>query len=153
MNSVIYLRGIKYVHMNSILEFMYLGTTTINTSNIEEFYYVAKDLEMVEICKNLLNSHGFLSANSTNDTKEEAIQDSLSQELEFGKDQDINTVDEMTKNSEEEQLQQQPLENFNENIVMNSSLNKDQDDTKSLEVQDNMYHCEQCDLKTRHKTT
>jgi len=43
-NSVIYLRGIQYQEMESILEFMYLGVATIYQERLNEFFNVAKNL-------------------------------------------------------------------------------------------------------------
>merc|ERR1712126_464412 len=51
-NSVIYLRGIQHEEMQSILEFMYLGETTISQERMKEFINVAKHLEIKEISKN-----------------------------------------------------------------------------------------------------
>ena len=48
-SAVIYLRGIKCQEMESILEFMYLGSTTFCQDSIEEFLDVAKNLEIKEI--------------------------------------------------------------------------------------------------------
>ena len=48
-NSVIYLRGIQYQEVESILEFMYLGVATFHQERINEFLNVAKNLEIKEI--------------------------------------------------------------------------------------------------------
>ena len=60
-NSLIFLRGIKYIHLKSILEYIYLGATTIQNDSMKEFYDVAKDLELVEIYTNLVNQNEFIS--------------------------------------------------------------------------------------------
>ena len=51
-NSVIYLRGIQYQEMKSILEFMYLGLATFDRNRIDEFMKVAKNLEIKVISEN-----------------------------------------------------------------------------------------------------
>ena len=52
-NSVIYLRGIQYQEMESILEFMYLGVATFYQERLNEFLNVAKNLEIKEISKDV----------------------------------------------------------------------------------------------------
>ena len=51
-NSVIYLGGIQYQEMKSILEFMYLGLATFDRNRIDEFMKVAKNLEIKVISEN-----------------------------------------------------------------------------------------------------
>ena len=48
--SSIYLRGINHQEMKSILNFMYLGETTVNIDKIEDFMNVSKSLEIKELC-------------------------------------------------------------------------------------------------------
>ena len=48
-NSVIYLRGIQHQEMESILEFMYMGVATLLQERMNEFFSVAKSLEIKEI--------------------------------------------------------------------------------------------------------
>ena len=48
-NSVIFLRGIQYHEMESILDYMYLGETTIFQDRMNEFLNVAKSLDIKEI--------------------------------------------------------------------------------------------------------
>ena len=45
-NSVIYLRGIQKQEMESIVEFMYLGQATLSSERMDEFFHVAKILEI-----------------------------------------------------------------------------------------------------------
>ena len=49
----IYLRGIQVEEMKSILEFIYLGETSIQQSRLEEMSKVAKNLELHEISKTM----------------------------------------------------------------------------------------------------
>ena len=52
-NSVIYLKGIQYQEMESILEFMYLGVATFHQERMNEFLNVAISLEIKEISRNV----------------------------------------------------------------------------------------------------
>ena len=52
-SPLIYLRGIQHEEIQSILEFVYLGETTICQSRIEEFLKVATSLEIKEINGNM----------------------------------------------------------------------------------------------------
>jgi len=48
-NAFIYLRGINSAEMNLLLEYMYLGETTFEQENVENFLQVANDLKIKEI--------------------------------------------------------------------------------------------------------
>ena len=49
-NQIMYLRGIEFPEMESIMQFMYLGEATFSKERIDEFLAVAKSLEIKEIC-------------------------------------------------------------------------------------------------------
>ena len=48
-HPIIYLRGIKLSDLESILEFIYLGEVSVQEESIDEFYSVAKNLEIKEL--------------------------------------------------------------------------------------------------------
>ena len=49
-NPIVYLRGIQFSEMESILQFIYLGEATFYKERMDEFLAVAKSLEIKEIC-------------------------------------------------------------------------------------------------------
>merc|ERR1739838_187135 len=49
-NQIMYLRGIQYPEMESIMQFMYLGEATFYEERMDEFLAVAKSLEIKELC-------------------------------------------------------------------------------------------------------
>ena len=55
VNSVIFLHGIKSVEMEAILQFIYLGQTTIFQERVEEFVNTARSLEIKEISNHVDN--------------------------------------------------------------------------------------------------
>ena len=65
-SSVIYLKGIQFKEMNSILEFMYSGKTEIKNNGIEKLYDVARNLEVIEICK-------FIETINNHETKDDSV--------------------------------------------------------------------------------
>ena len=50
-HPLIYLRGIKQPALTAILDFMYFGETQISDNFVNTFFYVARDLEVKEIGK------------------------------------------------------------------------------------------------------
>ena len=54
LNMSIYLRGIHHEELESILQFIYLGETTFFHARMKEFLDVAKDLDIREIVKNVV---------------------------------------------------------------------------------------------------
>jgi len=55
LNSSIYLRGIHHEELESILQFIYLGEATFYHERMNEFLNVAKDLDIKEIGKNVVD--------------------------------------------------------------------------------------------------
>ena len=48
--QIIYLRGINFSELESIMQFMYLGEATLYEERMKEFLSVAKSLEIKELC-------------------------------------------------------------------------------------------------------
>ena len=55
LNTSIYLRGIHHEEIESILQFIYLGEATFYHERMNEFLNVAKNLDIKEIGKNVIN--------------------------------------------------------------------------------------------------
>ena len=53
VHPLIYLRGIKYSEMESIMQFIYSGEATINQERTNDFIFVANSLEITELSKSL----------------------------------------------------------------------------------------------------
>ena len=51
LNQIIYLKGIYFSEMESIVQFIYLGEATVNRERMDEFLAVANSLEIKELCK------------------------------------------------------------------------------------------------------
>ena len=49
-NQIMYLRGIQYPEMESIMQFIYLGEATFYEERMDEFLAVANSLEIKELC-------------------------------------------------------------------------------------------------------
>ena len=49
-NQIIYLRGIQYSEMESIMQFIYLGEATFYEERMDEFLAVARLLEIKALC-------------------------------------------------------------------------------------------------------
>ena len=50
VNPIMYLRGVQYFEMESIMQFIYLGEATFYEERMDEFLAVAKSLEIKELC-------------------------------------------------------------------------------------------------------
>merc|ERR1719154_235603 len=49
-SPIMYLRGIQYSELESIMQFIYLGEATFYEERMDEFLAVAKSLEIKELC-------------------------------------------------------------------------------------------------------
>merc|ERR1719245_295488 len=52
-HPLIYLRGVHHQVLSSILQFIYLGKTKVNHSNMKRFAEVAKELQMKKLAGNI----------------------------------------------------------------------------------------------------
>jgi len=69
LNSSIYLRGIHHKELESILQFIYSGEATFYHERMNEFLNVAKDLDIREIGKNVVDEA--LNCNTNLESQEE----------------------------------------------------------------------------------
>ena len=51
VHPLIYLKGIQYSEMQSIMQFIYLGEATINQERKNDFIFVAKSLKITELSR------------------------------------------------------------------------------------------------------
>mgnify|MGYP002045683377 CR=1 FL=1 len=49
-NQIMYLRGVQFSEMESIMQFIYLGEATFYEERMDEFLAVSKSLEIKELC-------------------------------------------------------------------------------------------------------
>ena len=49
-NHIMYLRGIQYPELESIMQFIYLGEATFYEERMDEFLALVKSLEIKELC-------------------------------------------------------------------------------------------------------
>ena len=72
INPVIYLRGIQYPEMESILEFIYLGEAKFYKERMNEFIMVAKNLDIRELGKGIMIGDSASAYNTNIETEESA---------------------------------------------------------------------------------
>ena len=63
-NTSVYLRGVNQEELNSILQFIYLGETTLFQERMNLFMNVAKDLKIKEIGENAVDDNDDEAVNS-----------------------------------------------------------------------------------------
>ena len=66
-NTSVYLRGVNQEELNSILQFIYLGKTTLFQERMNLFMNVAKDLKIKEIGENAVDDNDDEAVNSKNE--------------------------------------------------------------------------------------
>ena len=85
-HPVIYLRGIQYPEIESILQFMYLGEAKFYEERMNEFIMVAKNLEIKELSKGI----EFESSKSQKDPPEETIEQSEENLIDSSENDDLD---------------------------------------------------------------
>ena len=56
-STIMYLRGVQYSEIESIIQFIYLGEATFYEERMDEFLAVAKSLEIKEICNTVIDTN------------------------------------------------------------------------------------------------
>ena len=92
---VVYLRGIQYSEIESILQFIYLGEAVFCGERLDEFLSVAKSLEMYELCIRPDNEYGKVNINSET-IQEDALErrhHNIKDDISFVKNVALETLD------------------------------------------------------------
>ena len=99
---LIYLRGVKYETMQSLLNFLYVGEASLAQDNVNEFLSIAKELEIKELCNNHekekateITPNSFEDEVDNNDVKKEATveQNCSTEENETNDDKNIKNLE------------------------------------------------------------
>ena len=143
-NSVIYLRGIQYQEIESILEYMYLGEVTISQQRVYEFLKVAADLEVQNFDRE--NTDPTSIVNDTSEPMHDMYEASNSK-AEHNDDFIFGNTIPSTENRNEK-LEESDSANVDIDMDVSNNANM-----KSHEVGDMKlaYKCNQCDFKAPHK--
>ena len=67
-HSLIYLRGVKYQELGSILQFIYLGEVSIYRSNRTRLFQAAKDLQITHLAETCVKEKSFTTQEEKNMT-------------------------------------------------------------------------------------
>ena len=134
-NSIIYLRGIYFEEVESIMQFIYLGKTSLKEELLTEFLSVARSLEIMELSNVETSSNEAIDDKPPTCDMETLVEESKKEET-FSSEWNDNDVPEETKNQCDNQS---PSQSFLPSQIR----------TKYEGVQ---YACDQCDYQTEEKT-
>ena len=129
-NPIIYLRGIQYSEMESIMQFIYLGEATFYEERMDEFIGVSKSLEIKNLCTS------WVPESSTNEMEEETITDHFKEQAPQERRSGVVSVD--NKNECEH-----CLKTFYDNSTLNRHKHSVHEGVK--------FDCAQCDYKATIK--
>ena len=83
---ILFLRGIKNEELQALMQFLYLGETSIGVSTVERFLKIAKDLEIKKFMENDLGIPGsFLDVRSLNSLNKEKVKEEVQTVIEDNK--------------------------------------------------------------------
>ena len=140
-NPIIYLRGIQYSEMESIMQFIYLGEARFYKERISEFLMVSKNLEIkglsTDMEMNYQTSSNKENSEEENDLTEDHVDDDPSQ-----------TLNENVANGEHQAHKAtKPITEYNETIKRDSGADRD----KNLCIQCDKQFTTQGNLKAHIK--
>ena len=131
-NPLIYLKGVKFVHLQSMLKFIYLGQVEVEADDLEEFIATAKDLQVKGLA-------------IEDEISAIQMEDKLPTETDTGETSDSDDDWVIDKTAEKDSFHEAKgnLVETEENIANTSpSLDKERYERK--------YPCDRCDYKTGH---
>ena len=93
-NAIVYLRGIQFSEIESIMQFIYLGEATIYEERMDELLAVAKSLEIKELCYTETNYEAdFEPTQCYPETSTDTLEDQLKmQDQQTIKDSEVDSV-------------------------------------------------------------
>jgi len=144
-NQIMYLRGVQFPEMESILQFIYLGEASFYEERMDEFLAVAKSLEIKELC------NAGIEENNEPDERPPCDPETSTENFE-----------EQTVTSEHMRIQQ-PKERQNRVVTVNGKFECDQCDKtysrkiglythKQSDHQGVKYACDQCDYQSTQQS-
>ena len=157
-NQIMYLRGVQFSEMESIMQFIYLGEATFYKERVDEVLAVAKSLEIKELCN--------ADPEKTDVPKEEPLMSETNDDLNYEPSLDPETYN---KNLEEQTVMsdhirmQTPKERKKRDVGDNGRYDCDQchktySEKKGLHRhkqtvhQGVMYPCDQCDYQAKQQS-
>ena len=151
-SPVVYLRGIRSIDLQPILEFIYLGKTTINRNRVEEFLEVARSLQIDDL-------HNCFPAEGDNETDKNLVSENeikIEDEL-IEKDADCSTNNESdffltvnkNDNDENEKIASKNIPDIITNKDVGNYTIKNQNSPTSKQSRD--YFCTECPFTTHNK--
>ena len=90
-HPLIYLRGVNHQELDSILQFIYLGKTSVNHGNMNRFTQAAKDLQIKKLAENIRMENPPESLNTNQDITNEDIYEGNEDQTEI-KHTDVITI-------------------------------------------------------------
>ena len=99
-HPTIYLRGIQFFVIESIMQFIYLGKATFFEERMDEFLAVAKSLEIKELCNAKSETDNSTETNTDEDDDPSTVDQVTIPEVQTAQnDTDKNDVEELAKSS------------------------------------------------------
>ena len=149
-NMSIFLRGVQHQELESILQFIYLGETTIHQNLLTEFFNVSKDLDIKEIsgCSTSNDYEMEIKKKTESITTEEdnkMFPDFLEVSMQQNDDIDVNEETETALSLESEKLFPDFLE---VPLQQEESISpKSKKKFEPIKISDTLWECSQCDKK------
>ena len=170
-NQIMYFRGIHYSEMESVIQFIYLGEATFHEERIDEFFAVAKSLEIKELCNAETKNELDDDEPSTSDqvqseefTEQTVISDNVLEEASQDKEGGIVSENRKyeCKQCHKTYSGRQGLNRHNETVHQGVKYDCDQCDYQAtqrcnltIHVQSKhegvKYSCDQCETQTRYR--
>ena len=149
-NPTVYLKGIKCLELNSILQFVYLGTAQFYHERMKKFFEAGRILEIKQLSKPLIQDEKLIATrnDNRNDNQEDSFNEAFETQGENGR-KDGNSSDLLIV---QEFINEDGQKSFNcqecEAIFNTKSCLSFHKDNKHLGI---TYSCDLCDHKTTTK--
>ena len=87
-HPLIYLRGVKYETLQSLINFMYVGKASLDKDHVNQFLEIAKEFEIKELCQSqgIENATERTNNSSEEETVDESKDDDICLQQKEGKD-------------------------------------------------------------------
>ena len=136
-NPLIYLKGVSFAELNSIIKFMYLGQTEVKQEDLNHFMEIAQDLKVLGLL-------GELGKDVLPNVDEIENLGKLVEKVKENEKEDV----ELVKQEDEPQSR-----NFSQYDIFEESLDLAVEGVKTKEKDNESFHCEMCDFGTKSSSS
>ena len=155
-HPLVYLRGVNFQELDSILQLIYFGKTSVHHSNFKSFAQAAKDLQIKKLAEDIISYHIPTDTRNDVDNNYDPVNESIREQNENKAD---NEYSERSSSNHADNIiigiPPEPRNNVDNNYCeyteRNTSIYTDKIKNYQQGFSKQLYKCEECDISYKNR--